>query len=63
MTTEKKASDETKAKPDRSKETKLARALDALKTAATAYFDDNDTDTALALRKHHAEISALKGKE
>lgn len=53
----------TKTPPDRSKETKLVRALDAISSCATAYFNDGEVDTALALRKHHAEISHFKAGE
>lgn len=55
-----------KTPPDRSKETKLARATAALSGAASAYFDEGDTETALFLRRVCEDIKAkvsAKGAE
>lgn len=48
-----------RAKPDKSKEAKFQRALDALSVTATAYFAEDDTETAIAIKKHHAELTKL----
>lgn len=57
-TTTKTEATERKA-PDKSKEAKLDRALSALNSAATAYFNEGDTDTALELRKLHDAAAKL----
>lgn len=53
-TTERKA-------PDKSKEAKLQRALDAVNAAASAFFSDGDTETALEIRKAHENLKAIQG--
>ena len=59
MSKEKTTETSERAKPDKSKEAKFQRALEALSATATAYFADGDTATAIEIRNKHDDLAKI----